>query len=76
MSQTAYTFNRRSVARTPSGVIVVIPDQVEADQHAFDSLSLAFPALRLNGQRVRVKLRGDLYGLWTPGTGDPVVTIC
>ena len=69
-----YSFNNRYVARTLSGVIVIIPDQVADDQRGHDSLT--FPALRLNGQRVRVKLRGDLYGLWTPGTGDPVVTIC
>jgi len=69
-----YTYERRFAARAPSGAVVIIPDQVADSQHDFDGKT--FPALRLNGQRVRVKLRGDLYGLWTTGTGDAVVAIC
>ena len=71
---TTYTYERDFAARTPSGAVVIIPDQVAEAQRDFDGKT--FPALRLNGQRVRVKLRGDLYGLWTTGTGDAVVAIC
>ena len=32
-----------------------------------------FPALRRDGTKARAMLMGEEYGLWTPGTGDPVV---
>lgn len=50
---------------------VVVPDQVASDQYAYDQRT--FPAI-LAGKKIRVRLRGDLYGLDTPGTGDMVVT--
>ena len=67
-----HTFTRRYLARTVSGAAVYIPDAVAVDQKHYDGQT--FPALRPNGQRVRVKLRGDLYGLWTSGTGDAIVS--
>lgn len=68
-----YTFTRRFAARTVSGVTVYLPDQVAAEQRKYDQRS--FPALTPAGKRIRVILRGDLYGLWTAGTGDAVVAV-
>lgn len=68
----AYTFNSRARAHTISRAhTVTIPDQVYADQKGYDGKS--FPVLRADGSRARAQLAGDEYGLWTPGTGDPVV---
>ena len=52
--------------------VVILPDAVATDQRSWDGRT--FNALRLDGRKVRVKLRGDLYGLHTPGTGDPIGT--
>ena len=61
-------------ARTVSGVLVKIPYEVFADQKGFDGKS--FPVMRAsNGKPARAKLRGDLYGLHTSGTGEPIVAI-
>lgn len=71
-----YTFDRQYCARTVSGRVVHIPDQVAADQHAYDRKS--FPVRQVTKVGVpmgRAVLRGDLYGLGTHGTGDPVVSI-
>lgn len=51
---------------------VQVPDQVAADQKAFDGKS--FPVMDNRGRMVRAYLRGDLYGLHTTGTGEMVVT--
>jgi hypothetical protein len=70
---TKYTFARRMTAHY-AGRFVVVPDQVEADQHGYDGKT--FPALlRVAGgdKKIRVRLDGDAYGLNTPGTGDMVV---
>ena len=67
-----YTFNSQSAAHTMSGVtIVTIPDQVANNQQEYDGKT--FPVIRPDGTRARAMLMGDEYGLWTPGTGDPVV---
>lgn len=66
-----YTYATRYAAHYGSR-IVTIPDQVAADQRHYDGQT--FPALTASGTRVRVRLRGELYGLGTSGTGDPVVT--
>lgn len=75
---TRYTYNSHSCAHYGDDTVIV-PDQVADAQADFDGRS--FPALRLHrwssrptGQRVRVYLRGDLYGLHTPGTGNMRVT--
>ena len=58
----------------------VIPDEVAADQDAFDGKT--FPAvllpdgidvIRIPRDRIRVKLVGTDYGLHTSGTGDVIV---
>lgn len=60
-------------ARTPAGLEVIVPDEVAEDQQQFDGR--VFPVLGLDGKRRQAQLRGDLYGLHTPGTGDMVVSI-
>lgn len=73
--RTTYTFNRRFAAHTMHrDGYVYIPDQVAEAQPDFDGRS--FPVLRRDGTKARATLRGEEYGLWTPGTGDPVVSIC
>lgn len=74
MSKT-YTFDLRFVAHTMSRTeTVYIPDQVAEAQREYDGKT--FPVLRQDGRKARAELRGDEYGLWTPGTGTPVVAIC
>jgi len=72
-----FTFYSQSgwfFARTFSGVLVKIPSQVFADQKGYDGQT--FPVLRAsNDKPARAMLRGDLYGLHTAGTGDPIVAI-
>lgn len=71
-----YSFDRRYAARHTNGAIVTIPDQVASDQRAFDGRS--FPVLVRDWagreSKRRAVLRGDLYGLWTAGAGDCVVS--
>lgn len=72
-----YTYIQQAVAHYGDG-LVIVPDQVADDQRAYDGL--AFPALRHTarpglrdpraGSKLRARLRGDLYGLHTTGTGD------
>lgn len=71
--ESKYTYAMRYAARTPAGHIVTIPDQVAADQRAYDGRS--FPVICADGRRTRATLRGEHYGLSGPGTGDPVVTL-
>ena len=66
-----YTYIRQYAARY-SEQIVTIPDQVADNQLYYDGKT--FPALRRDGSKVRVRLRGELYALGKSGTGDPVVT--
>lgn len=67
-----YTFNNRFAARAMSGnAIVTIPDQVADDQRKYDGKT--FPVIRQDGTKARAMLMGAEYGLWTTGTGDPVV---
>ncbi len=48
----------------------IIPEEVAENQKAFDRHT--FPAI-LCGEKIRVKLIGDDYGLHTSGTGDVIV---
>ena len=48
----------------------IIPEEVAEDQKAYDGKT--FPAI-LRGKKIRVKLIGDDYGLFTSGTGDVIV---
>jgi len=70
---TTYTFDLKYAAHTVKGGIVTIPDQVARAQRDYDGES--FPVLRRDGSKARATLRGDLYGLGTSGTGDPVVAL-
>lgn len=84
-----HTYNSKYQARlgnNPAGnQSVIIPDMVATHQKDFDGKT--FFALKpadgtyhygspylINGcYRIRVKLRGDWYGLHTSGTGDMIV---
>lgn len=65
-----YTYNNGYEAHYGTGVVIV-PDQVSADQKSYDGAT--FPARRKNGGMVRVRLDGDAYDLHGSGTGDMVV---
>lgn len=66
--------NGSPLARTVSGHLVKIPICVFNDQRGYDGKT--FPVIEVDTmRRKRAKLRGDLYGLNTPGTGDPIVSI-
>lgn len=78
---TRYTFAYGYQAHTvtgqcvPGAEAVIIPDQVADDQCRYDGET--FPVIYARSRRrARATLRGDLYGLHTPGTGNPVVAIC
>ena len=73
-------------AHTPSGQwIAIVPREVADDQRSYDGKTFPILLIRPYGKRspgdsetprrARGKLRGDLYGLHTPGTGDMVVSI-
>lgn len=51
----------------------VLPDEVYEDQRAYDG-----EVIRVchRGKFKFAVLRGDLYGLGTPGQGDPIVELC
>lgn len=66
-----YTYSHGNLAHYGQ-TRVTVPDQVAEDQRGYDGMT--FPAIKPNGLKIRVRLRGDLYGLHTPGTGDMVVT--
>lgn len=69
-----YTFDNRAHAHTfGRNALVIVPDQVAADQKRFDGRR--FPVLRLDGTKTRATLRGEEYGLHTSGTGDMVVSL-
>lgn len=69
-----YTFKHNYLAHTVNGKTVMLPDMVAGDQKAFDGK-------RFTGRcsagivPIRMTLRGDLYGLHSTGTGDPVVSL-
>ena len=50
--------------------IVSVPDQIAEEQHYHDRAQTAFRARRRIGRTIIVRLDGEAYGLWTPGTGD------
>jgi len=68
-----YTYDHKFQAHYGAGIIIV-PDQVADDQRkwATDG-NKSFPAIRSNGDKTRVCLDPDAYGLFTSGTGDMVV---
>ena len=68
-----YTYTRGYQAHTTTGGVVVVPDQVNDDQKAHDGLTIE--VRNRWGHVERAILRGDLYDLHGPGTGDMVVEI-
>lgn len=55
-------------------ITVEIPDQVSADQKKYDGKTFPAKLASYGAARIiRVKLRGDWYGLHTSGTGDMIV---
>lgn len=69
-----WTYTKRFAAHLGNDGLVIIPDQIAADQKHHDREGTVFPA-RVDhlDQDIMVKLNGDAYGLWTSGTGDCVV---
>jgi hypothetical protein len=50
----------------------IVPDQVADNQRDYDGKT--FPAInKQTGRKIRVRLIGDYYGLYSPGTGDMIV---
>lgn len=72
---TKYTFEGSINARTVTGDFVEIPAEVDADQRGWNDAGASFPVIRRDGSKARAVIRGELYGLDTPGTGDTVVAI-
>ena len=73
MATKKYTYTAGYQAHYNNG-IVIIPDQVAGNQrNHVNNGNLSFPAIRKNGQKVQVRLAPMAYGLFTSGTGDPVV---
>jgi hypothetical protein len=68
-----YTYSGNHAAHSTDGGLVTIPDQVFAAQKDHDGERI--PVLDRMGEARTAILRGDLYGLHTPGTGDPVVEL-
>lgn len=60
-------------ARTITGIEVIIPNEVADDQKSYHLA--VFPVQGLDGKRRQAQLRGDLYGLFTCGTGSMIVSI-
>ncbi len=76
MTTTQYTYDKHFAARLISGedeFTVTIPDQVAEDQRRFDANKTTFPARYVDGIETMVRLDGDAYDLWGPGTGDTIV---
>lgn len=71
---TKYTYTKRFAAHY-AGRLITVPDQVAEAQR--DHATHSFPALDAagypyNGRKLRVRLDGEAYGLWTSGTGDMI----
>jgi len=78
---TSYTYDRKLVAHLgETGGFVIVPDQISDAQKDHDRAGTVFAAYpcRSTGAResdepLMVRLDGEAYGLWTPGTGDMIV---
>ena len=69
-----YTFNGNNYAMSKSGIIVNLPDQFDLKEDFKNPKT--WPAIKENGDRVRVKVDHDATGTDTTGTGDTSVVIC
>lgn len=71
---TQFTFAHKYAAhRSDDKPYVFVPDQVYESQSEYDGKE--FPIIFRNGTTGRAILRGELYGLNTPGTGDITVEV-
>lgn len=76
-----YTYSKGYRSRTTTGETVTLPDEVHENQATYavtgpeDYSHEEIQVLDRQGDRRRALLRGDLYGLGTPGTGDPIVEL-
>ena len=71
------TYNDRNYAMTTDGERVIVPDQVANNQHDYDGKVFRV-MYHLSGEtflKLKSRLRGDLYGLDTPGVGDMIVEL-
>ena len=77
---TKYMFAQGVVAHRAKGGFALIPDVVVNDQNGWDNKGKSFPAIpcdstgRAIGPSIRARLRGELYGLYTTGTGDVTIS--
>jgi len=75
------TYSKSYQAHTTDGAIVSLPDEVFENQKTYavmDPEDYSIEEIEVRdrqGNRLRALLRGDLYGLGTPGTGDPIVEL-
>jgi hypothetical protein len=76
------TYTKGYQAHTTDGAIATLPDEVYENQKTYavmdpkDYYSAEEIEVRdRQGNTRRALLRGDLYGLGTPGTGDPIVEL-
>lgn len=72
----AWTFERNLAAQwgLTGSLIVTLPDQVMADQKAYNKSQMSFPVRLRDGSYRWARLNGKAYGLETGGTGDPIVS--
>ena len=75
-----HQYTQGVVAHRAKGGFALIPDAVVNDQPGWNASRKTFPAIpcdgcgRPIGSGFRAVLRGDLYGLGTPGTGDCTIS--
>ncbi len=75
------TYHKGYKAHTTDGSIVSLPDAVHENQKTYaawgpdDYTAEEIEVLNRDGKKLRAVLRGDLYGLGTPGTDDPIVKL-
>lgn len=67
------TFSKFYAAHSTLGGTVTIPDEVYEDQKGFDGQTIE--VVDFWGHREKAILRGDLYDLHAPGTGDPIIEL-
>jgi len=76
-----YSYRKDYQAHTTAGAIVTVPDDVYESQRTYavsdpeDYSAEEIEVRDAEGNRHRALLRGDLYGLFTAGTGDPIVEL-
>ena len=68
-----YTYKDKTEAHAVhDNMRVIVPDQVGDNQRDYNGVRVPCLDVR-TGKRIYARLRGDLYGLHTTGTGDMIV---